>query len=205
MLLANNINFKRNNNKILNNISISLPPQKIIQIQGNNGVGKTTFLKILCNILEPETGSIFWNGKNIQSNPYKFYKDVTLIMDNQTSNKNLTVIENIKFWSQLFNAKIKINEINSLLEMLKLHEYRSTYARYLSFGEIKKLELLRLVIEKKKLWIMDEPFLGLDKESIELIHQTIINHSNSEGMVVLTSHSELNLPNLEILKIDKHE
>ena len=204
MLLANNIDFNRNNNKILNNISISLPPQKIIQIQGNNGVGKTTFLKILCNILEPLTGSIFWNGKNIKSNPYKFYKDITLIMDNQTSNKNLTVIENIKFWCQLFNSKIKIHEINSLLEMLKLNQYRSTHARYLSFGEIKKLELLRLIIEKKKLWVMDEPFLGLDKESMELMHQTIINHSNSEGMVVLTSHTDLNLPNLEILTINKN-
>ena len=204
MLLANNIDFNRNNNKILSNISISLPPQKIIQIQGKNGVGKTTFLKILCNILEPLTGSIFWNGKNIKSNPYKFYKDITLILDSQTSNKNLTVIENIKFWCQLFNSKIKIHEINSLLEMLKLNQYRSTHARYLSFGEIKKLELLRLIIEKKKLWVMDEPFLGLDKESMELMHQTIINHSNSEGMVVLTSHSELNLPNLEILTINKN-
>ena len=204
MLLANNIDFNRNNNKILSNISISLPPQKIIQIQGKNGVGKTTFLKILCNILEPLTGSIFWNGKNIKSNPYKFYKDITLILDSQTSNKNLTVIENIKFWCQLFNSKIKIHEINSLLEMLKLNQYRSTHARYLSFGEIKKLELLRLIIEKKKLWVMDEPFLGLDKESMELMHQTIINHSNSEGMVVLTSHTDLNLPNLEILTINKN-
>ena len=204
MLLANNIDFNRNNNKILSNISISLPPQKIIQIQGKNGVGKTTFLKILCNILEPLTGSIFWNGKNIKSNPYKFYKDITLILDSQTSNKNLTVIENIKFWCQLFNSKIKIHEINSLLEMLKLNQYRSTHARYLSFGEVKKLELLRLIIEKKKLWVMDEPFLGLDKESMELMHQTIINHSNSEGMVVLTSHTDLNLPNLEILTINKN-
>tara|TARA_B110000263_G_C15273312_1_gene494590 strand:- start:777 stop:1394 length:618 start_codon:yes stop_codon:yes gene_type:complete len=205
MLLANNIDFKRNNNEILNNISISLPPQKIIQIQGSNGVGKTTFLKILCNILEPQTGSIFWNGKNIKNNPYKFYTDVSLIMDNQTSSKNLTVMENIKFWRQLFYSKIKMHEINNLLEMLKLNQYRSTQARYLSFGEIKKLELLRLIIEKKKLWIMDEPFLGLDTESIELLHQTIINHTNSDGMVVLTSHSELNLPNLEILTINKYE
>jgi heme exporter protein A len=52
---------------------------------------------------------------------------------------------------------------------------------------------------------MDEPFLGLDTESIELLHQTIINHTNSDGMVVLTSHSELNLPNLEILTINKYE
>ena len=111
MLLANNIDFKRNNNEILNNISISLPPQKIIQIQGSNGVGKTTFLKILCNILEPQTGDIFWNGKNIKNNPYKFYTDVSLIMDNQTSSKNLTIMENIKFWLQLFYSKIKMDRI----------------------------------------------------------------------------------------------
>ena len=66
MLLANNLFFKRNNKVILNNISVSLSPKKIIHLKGNNGVGKTTLLKILSNIVKPDRGEIFWNAKNIK-------------------------------------------------------------------------------------------------------------------------------------------
>ena len=90
MLLANNIYFNRSNKKILENINLSLSSKKIIHLTGNNGVGKTTLLKILCNIIQPDEGDIFWNGKNIKKNPYEFYKDLTLIMDKNTSNINLS-------------------------------------------------------------------------------------------------------------------
>ena len=66
MLLANNIFFKRNNKIILSNINISISPGKILHLKGNNGIGKTTLLKILTNIIQPEKGEIFWKGKNIK-------------------------------------------------------------------------------------------------------------------------------------------
>ena len=73
MLLANNICFKRNNKYIIKNIKpISLSPKKIIHLTGNNGVGKTTLLKILTNILKPEKGEIFWNGQNIKEKSFSF-------------------------------------------------------------------------------------------------------------------------------------
>ena len=95
MLLANNICFKRNNKDILKNIDLSLSPKKIIHVTGNNGSGKTTLLKIICNILEPQEGSIFWKSKNIKKNTFEFYKDLTFIMDRESSNINLTLFENI--------------------------------------------------------------------------------------------------------------
>ena len=66
MLLANNICFNRDNKSILQNFSLTISPKKIIHLVGDNGVGKTTLLKILANILEPNEGEIFWNGKNIK-------------------------------------------------------------------------------------------------------------------------------------------
>ena len=98
MLLANNLIFYRKNNIILNNISISLPPKKIIHLSGDNGAGKTSLLKILSNILIPEKGDVYWNGKNIKKNIFNFYKNLTFIMDTPTSNVNLTVSENIFYW-----------------------------------------------------------------------------------------------------------
>ena len=201
MLLANNIFFERDNQIILKNLSLTISEKKIIHLIGKNGSGKTTLLKILSNILYPQKGDIFWNGKNIKKNPFEFYKDITFIMDKESSNKNLTLYENIFFWKKIFSSKINESEIDSILSVLSLIEYKNTRVINLSYGEIKKLELLRLIIEKKKLWLLDEPFIGLDKTSIEIINQTIINHTDLGGMVVFTSHISSKISNLEILEL----
>ena len=205
MLLANNIYFKRGNKKILENINLSLSSKKIIHLTGNNGVGKTTLLKILCNIIQPDEGDIFWNGKNIKKNPYEFYKDLTLIMDKQTSNINLSVYENIFFWQKLFSSTMTKKEIETVLNLLSLNFHKHTLIKYLSLGEIKKLELLRLIIEQKKLWILDEPYIGLDQSSTEIIDQTIINHIDLGGMVILTSHNLPKIPNLTTLHLENEK
>ena len=197
MLLANNIYFKRNDRNILNNISLSIVPKKIIYLKGKNGCGKSTLLKILTNILDPENGDIFWKGKNIKNNYFDFYKNLTFIMDTKTSNINLTIKENILFWCRLFSSKINDREIKFALNLLSLDKYENTQIRNLSYGEIKKLELSRLIIEQKKLWILDEPYIGLDNSSIDLINQTIVNHVEMGGMTILTSHIPPKINNLE--------
>ena len=204
MFLVNNIYFKRNNRYILKDVSLSIFPKKIIHLTGNNGAGKTTLLRILFNILEPEKGSIFWNGKNIKKNPYEFYKNSTFIMDSQTSSTNLTVYENIFFWQKLFSSNINISEINSLLSLLSLNQYKNSMVGELSYGERKKLELLRLMIERKKLWILDEPYIGLDQKTMELINYTIINHVELNGMVIFTSHALQKLRNVETLDLNNY-
>ena len=62
MLLANNLSFHRNGKEIFKELDISLPPKKIIHLQGRNGIGKTTLIKILSTMLIPSTGEIYWNG-----------------------------------------------------------------------------------------------------------------------------------------------
>ena len=202
MLLANNIYFKRENKIILKEVNIILPPKKIIHLLGKNGAGKTTLLKILTNIIEPETGEIFWNGKNIKHNPFKLYKDTTFIMDQQSASNTLTVEENIIFWCKLFQSKINPQEVDSILELLRIHEYKKSPVNNLSYGEIKKLELCRLIIERKKLWILDEPFIGLDNKSIDIINETIKNHAELGGMVIFTSHISPNITNLDKINLE---
>ena len=205
MLLANNIVFNRDNKKILNQINLTISSQKIIHVTGNNGAGKTTLLKILTNILEPEEGGVFWDGKNIKKNPFIFYKNLTYVMDRTSANANLTVDENIFFWMRLFSSSRSIKEIESILELLSLYQHKNTLVSSLSYGEIKKLELARLIIEQKKVWILDEPYIGLDQVSTNLISETIINHARLGGMVIFTSHIPTDIPNLEILHLKKYE
>ena len=205
MLLANNIIFKRGNKKIINKVSFTLSSKKIIHVTGNNGAGKTTLLKILTHILQPNEGEIFWDGKNIKKNPFIFYKNLTYIMDKTSSSSNLTVYENILFWMKLFSSSRSLKEMESILELLSLYNYKNTLVGSLSYGEIKKLELARLIIEQKKIWVLDEPYIGLDLISTNLINETIVNHAKLGGMIIFTSHIPADIKNLEILHLKSYE
>ena len=199
MLLINNLSFSRNETKIFENLNLSLSNKKIIQIKGRNGSGKTTFLKVILNILEPNNGEIIWNGKNIKKNIFDFYKQTTFIMDNNTSTRELSVEDNINFWRGLSSSKLNNEEIFELLNKLNIEKYYKTKVMYLSSGERKKLELIRLILEQKKLWVLDEPFNHLDDLSIEILNQTFLDHVNNDGMILFASHYDPMINNLETL------
>ena len=199
MLLINNLSFSRNESKIFENLSLSLSNKKIIQIKGKNGSGKTTFLKVILNILEPNNGEIIWKGKNIKKNIFDFYKQTTFIMDNNTSTRELSVEDNINFWRGLSSSKLNNEEIFELLNKLNIEKYYKTKVMYLSSGEKKKLELIRLILEQKKLWVLDEPFNHLDDISIEILNQTFLDHVNNDGMILFASHYDPMINNLETL------
>ena len=202
MLLINNLSFSRNETKIFENLNLSLSNKNIIQIKGRNGSGKTTFLKVILNILEPNNGEIIWKGKNIKKNIFDFYKQTTFIMDNNTSTRELSVEDNINFWRGLSSSKLNNEEIFELLNKLNIEKYYKTKVMYLSSGERKKLELIRLILEQKKLWVLDEPFNHLDDLSIEILNQTFLDHVNNDGMILFASHFDPMINNLETLVLN---
>ena len=202
MLLINNLSFSRNKTKIFENLNLSLNNKGMMQIKGKNGSGKTTFLKVILNILEPESGEIIWKGKNIKKNIFDFYNQTTFIMDNNTSTRELSVQDNINFWKGLSSSKLNNDEIFKLLKKLDIEQYYKTKVMFLSSGERKKLELLRLILEQKKLWVLDEPFNHLDDLSIEILNQTFLDHINSDGMILFASHFDPNISNLETLEFN---
>ena len=203
MLLINNLSFSRNETKIFENLYLSLSNKKIIRITGRNGSGKTTFLKVILKILEPNNGEIIWKGENIKKNIFDFYNQTTFIMDNNTSTRDLSVEDNINFWRVLSSSKLNKEEIFKLLKKLDIEKYYKTKVMYLSSGERKKLELIRLVLEQKKLWVLDEPFNHLDDLSIEILNQTFLDHvNNNDGMILFASHYNPNISNIETLEFN---
>ena len=202
MLLVNNLSFSRNETKIFENLNLSLGNKKIIQIKGRNGSGKTTFLKVILNILEPYNGEIIWKGKNIRKNIFDFYNETTFIMDNNTSTRDLSVEDNINFWKGLSSSKFNNEEIFKLLNKLNIEKYFKTKVMYLSSGESKKLELIRLILEQKKLWVLDEPFNHLDDLSIEILNQTFLDHVSNDGMILFASHFDPMINNIETLEFN---
>ena len=183
-------------------MNLSLSKKKIIRIRGSNGSGKTTFLKVILNILEPKSGEIFWKGENIKKNIFDFYNQTTFIMDNNTSTRDLSVEDNINFWRVLSSSKLNNEEIFQLLKKLDIEKYYKTKVMYLSSGERKKLELIRLILEQKKLWVLDEPFNHLDDLSIEILNQTFLDHVSNDGMILFASHYDPNMSNIETLEFN---
>ena len=200
MLLINNLSFFRDENLIFENLNLSLGNGQITQLRGKNGSGKTTFLKVILNLLSSKTGEIFWEGQNINKNIFNFYNQITYIADHNTSSRKLSVLDNINFWKGLSSSNLNNDETLLLLKTFNLKKYLNTETIYLSSGEVKKLELLRLILEQKKIWILDEPYNHLDDSSIEILNQTFVDHTNNDGIILFASHYNPAVNNLEILE-----
>ena len=188
MILVKDLSVERANKKIFNKVNLSLGSGKIILLKGKNGSGKTTLLKAIINVIDPSSGSIYWKGKPIKKNLYDFYNNITYIADKTSSLSRLTVEDNIKVWKKIFLSKINLDQIEKVLKTLKLDIYLNQKVSSLSFGETKKLEFLRLIIENKKIWILDEPLSNLDDDSIDLMKQTFEDHCAKEGSIIFSSH-----------------
>ena len=188
MLIVKDLSIQRLEKTIFENISLSLSPRNIIFLKGKNGSGKTTLLKAILNIIEPSFGSIYWKGKLLKKNLYDFYNNVTYIADTTSSLRKLTIKDNINIWKKFFISNINDDQIETALETLKLDNYLNKKVGTLSFGETKKLEFLRLIMENKKVWILDEPLSNLDEDSIDLMKQTFEDHCSKEGSIIFSSH-----------------
>ena len=82
--------------------------------------------------------------------------------------------------------------------------YKNTLVKNLSYGEKRKLEISRLVIEKKKLWILDEPYLGLDKTIISTLNETLTKHIKNEGMAIFASHFSPEISGIETIELENY-
>ena len=134
-----------------------------------------------------------------------YLKNITYIADINSSKNNLTVIENMTFWKNLYKSSITYENFMRLIDNLNLRETMNQYVNLLSHGQKRKLELSRLIIEERNIWIMDEPFLGLDQDTINIIGDTISDHLKQNGTVILSSHVPIGISQKTFIDLDFHE
>ena len=187
LIVAQNIGYKINENKLFHNISFDIKHGEALHIKGRNGSGKSTLIRIILGITEPVKGTL----------ENKSTKDICYLGHKNALKTYLTLDDNINLM-QLTNCDM----LKSYLDKLELNKYRDVTVSNLSFGQQKKLALLRVFLNNSDLIILDEPFVGLDDGAHTALTSFLNNELDKNKSLVFTSHIPCNI-NSKILEIPK--
>jgi len=170
---------------VFSSLSFELPSGHLLHLQGPNGSGKSSLLLLLATLLKPTTGKILWHGEPSHSSSNHFH----LIHHKTAIQPHLTVSENLKLWEDILHTPAsKVEEVG---KRFALTSVQTVLASKLSQGQKQRLNLARLLLDKRPLWLLDEPFSNLDACGIKLLHQLLKDHMDGGGTVVLASHQPL--------------
>ena len=184
----------RGENLLFEQLCFEVNSGQVCQIEGTNGAGKTSLLRILCGLSMPEDGRILWNGNDIQQSRERFHGALCFIGHLNGLKAELTGVENLKAYSSL--RGVNQPDIPGALEHVGLWGYEDVPCRYLSAGQKRRVAIAGLLIVPAPLWILDEPITALDVAGIKMFEQLLAQHVAGGGLAVLTSHQELNVPDI---------
>ncbi|MCK9536991.1 MAG: ABC transporter ATP-binding protein [Bacilli bacterium] len=174
----------------VNNISLEVAPGEIFGFIGHNGAGKTTTIKCMVGILDFQKGDIFINGKSIKKEPIACKYEIAYIPDNPDIYEQLTGIQYLNFICDVYKiSKTQRNEdIKKYAKMFEIdHNLGDVIASY-SHGMKQKLVLLSALIRRPKLYVMDEPFVGLDPKMSYLVKETMKEKCQEGASVFFSTH-----------------
>ncbi len=176
----------RHDRRLFDALSFTLRDGEILQVEGANGSGKTSLLRMLCGLVQPDEGAILWDGADIQDARAEFLADVIYIGHAHGVKEELTARENLRFAQALGPAGH--TSIETALDRVGLYGYEDVPARALSAGQRRRVALARLLVRAARLWILDEPFTALDRAGRELVEALLAAHIEGGGLAVLTTH-----------------
>lgn len=186
MLSLQSLSFIAQDQKIFQDISLTLFPSSIVYLKGKNGSGKTSLLRMLAGIQKPTSGDITYGKESIPIN--KFDKPFCTYIGHKTGLKQeLSVIDNLKYWAQLYNAE-ELVDAAIIYFQLQEHAYKKCYE--LSAGNQKKVALAKLITCQSKFWLLDEVDTNLDDANKKLLINLIVSQADSGGIVFISSHNE---------------
>jgi len=198
LLQGTDLSCIRDDRVLFDGLTFELVSGQVLLLEGKNGSGKTSLLRILCGFREPDAGQVFWCGDAINDSQY--YGDMAYVGHLDGVKKELTVLENLKV-SLALGCSGQYS-IQQALTKVHLRGYDDVLVQALSAGQKRRLSLARLLITKNIVWILDEPFTSLDKQGIALIETLMSEHCASGGMIVLTSHHDIVLHAVDVQRIN---
>lgn len=177
-----NVSKKFDNKLVLDNIGLKIGQGKIIGLLGKNGTGKTTIIKLINDLLIPNTGDVLIHGKKpgIESK-----KIIAYLPERTCLDKSMTISEVLKFYSE-FYPNFDEKKARKLLEDLGLNE--NLKIAKMSKGMQEKLQIILVMSRKALLYILDEPLGGVDPATRDYILDTIISNYSDNSSVLISTH-----------------
>lgn len=169
----------------VDDLSLNVPEGSIYGFIGPNGSGKTTTIRMIMNILYPDSGKVFVFG---QEHSGARIDNVGYLPEERGLYKKMKVRELLKFHGELKNGKNLNNEINYWLKKLDLSDWADKKAEALSKGMSQKLQFIVTIIDRPGLIILDEPFSGLDPVNAEVLRSAILELQKEGSTIIFSTH-----------------
>ena len=191
-LSADKLECVRNDRVLFSALSFAVESGEILMLEGRNGSGKTSLLRILCGIRLPDDGVVSWDGEDIFKLGPDYHDCISYVGHKDGVKLDLTPHENLRIAKAMGKPNTDV-EIEDALEFFDLYELEDVPTRTLSAGQQRRLALGRLLVTRARLWLLDEPFTSLDKHGIGKFEMLMRRHCENGGMVVLTTHHKVAL------------
>ncbi len=200
LLKIHDLSCIRDDRVLFEHLSLSLDGGQMLLVEGRNGSGKTSLLRILTGLKLADAGDIFWQGQSIAQLRADYYEAVSYVGHHDGVKRELTCLENLRLVQAM--GKPAAIDLDDALEQVNLYRYGDTPVGNLSAGQKRRLALSRLLVTESKLWILDEPFTSLDKKSMASFQALFEQHMANQGLVVMTSHHDIVMSGPSLKRLD---
>jgi len=175
--------------RAVDGITFDLQAGELLTIFGPNGAGKTTLLNILAGVMCPDEGQVLLDGNVVVGSERQWRKEFGLVTHQTMLYDRLTAVENLSFYSKLFNLEDSERRIWDAMEDLEVKEVANQPVGSLSRGFQQRIALARALLHDPKILLLDEPYIGLDLYASRLLRDLINQLKDGERTVVLVTHN----------------
>jgi heme exporter protein A len=193
MLDIRSLECVRDDRLLFSDLNFSLAEAEVLQIEGPNGSGKTSLLRIVCGLRLADAGKVMWRGESIRANREDYYANMVYIGHLPCIKGELTVMENVRSLLDTRSLAVSDTVIESALDKVGLASYEDVPGKALSSGQRRRILLAFIELAQAKLWVLDEPLTALDVQGVALMESMILEHRQSGGSIIFTTHHGMQL------------
>ena len=179
---------ERGGKTLFEGLNLSVSPGQSLHLQGDNGSGKTSLLRLLCGLAVPLAGQVMWAGQPTTHDREDFLRDMLYLGHALALKEGLSALENLHFAAALMDQAWSVDAATAALHQMGLRGREHLPLQVLSQGQKRRVALARLGLSPARLWLLDEPFVALDTAACAVLQELMQNHVARGGMVVFTSH-----------------
>ncbi|STY62480.1 cytochrome c biogenesis heme-transporting ATPase CcmA [Mannheimia haemolytica] len=202
-LKLNQIACERGETRLFEGCSFTVQSGEWVQIEGHNGIGKTSLLRILAGLSLPAEGEVLWNDLAIQKQRDHYYAELFYLGHYSGVKPELTPWENLRFYQKIQQLPQDDDALWQALSKVSLIGREDLPCSHLSAGQQRRVALAKLWLTNAKLWILDEPFTAIDKKGVADLIAHIEQHCEKGGLVIFTSHQAAESDKVRIISLDQ--